>query len=110
MTDDMEDRIMRLPEVKLVTGRCRSWIYAEIKAGRVPRQKKIGKRAVGWSRREIQLYIHITLDGGEYRAPSEVMHGTDRPPRLKAGNRLCSACIDGQILRSEPEYPYPTKE
>jgi predicted DNA-binding transcriptional regulator AlpA len=41
-----------------------------IKAGRFPRQKKIGngKRAVGWSHREIQRYIRITLDGGEYFA------------------------------------------
>lgn len=65
---DVTDRIVRLPEVISQTGKCRSGIYAEIKAGRFPRQKKISKRAVGWSQRDIQTYIRITLDGGEYFA------------------------------------------
>ena len=63
-----EDRILRLPEVIKFTGKCRSGIYAAIKANRFPRQKRIGKRAIGFSHREIQTYIRITLAGGEYFA------------------------------------------
>jgi predicted DNA-binding transcriptional regulator AlpA len=55
-----------------MTGKCRSAIYSEIKAGRFPRQVKLGigkgKRAVGWSFLEIQEYIRVTLEGGEYFA------------------------------------------
>ena len=67
---NMCDQILRLPAVVAMTGKCRSTIYVEIKAGRFPRQKKLGKysRSVGWSYREIQDYIRITLDGGEYSA------------------------------------------
>jgi len=65
---DMTDRILRLPEVMKDTGKCRSGIYADMKVGRFPSQKKLGKRAVGWSQREVQAYIRITLSGGEYQA------------------------------------------
>ena len=62
------DQIIRLPVVISLTGKCKSLIYAEIKAGRFPRQKKLGKRSVGWSLLEIQDYIRVTLAGGEYFA------------------------------------------
>ncbi len=62
------DQILRLPAVVAMTGKCRSTIYAEIKVGRFPRQKKISSRSVGWSYCEIQDYIQITLAGGEYYA------------------------------------------
>ncbi len=63
---DETDSIARMPEVMNQTGKCRSGVYAAMKAGRFPTQRKIGKRAVGWSRREIQAYIRITLAGDEY--------------------------------------------
>lgn len=62
------DKILRLPEVIALTGKCRSAIYEEIKAGRFPRQRKISRRSVGWSATEIQDYIRVTLAGGEYFA------------------------------------------
>jgi prophage regulatory protein len=66
--DEQNDSIMRLPEVIRRTGRCRSGIYEDMSADRFPRSRKLGKRAIGWSRRDIQTYIRITLAGGEYRA------------------------------------------
>jgi prophage regulatory protein len=65
---NMSDEILRLPEVIRKTGKCRSGIYAEMKVGRFPLQKKIGKRAVGWSSLQIQDYIRTRLDGKEYFA------------------------------------------
>ena len=41
-------RIMRLPEVKLVTGLSRSTIYFRIALGTFPKQVSLGGRAVGW--------------------------------------------------------------
>jgi predicted DNA-binding transcriptional regulator AlpA len=63
-----EEKILRLHAVMSATGHCRSIIYLKMRAGRFPKQKNIGKRAVGWSHREIQTYIRITLEGGEYFA------------------------------------------
>lgn len=68
MGDSRDEKIIRLPEVIDTTGQCRSAIYLKMKAGSFPHQRKIGKRSVGWSHHEIQAYIRITLDGGEYRA------------------------------------------
>ncbi|WP_433969899.1 AlpA family phage regulatory protein [Tunturiibacter gelidiferens] len=63
-----DDRIVRMPEVISMTGQCRTAIYLLMRAGRFPLQRKIGigGRSVGWSHREIQVYIRITLAGGEY--------------------------------------------
>lgn len=62
------EQILRLPAVIALTGKCRSTIYCEMAANRFPHQKKISRRAVGWSAREIDDYIRITLAGGEYFA------------------------------------------
>ena len=63
------DRIIRLPEVTYLTGESRSTIYLKMAAGRFPRQRNLGGgRSVGWSLREIDEYIRITLSGGEYIA------------------------------------------
>jgi prophage regulatory protein len=63
------EQILRLPAVMVITGKCRSSIYDDIKAGRFPRQKKLGRgRSVGWSAREIQDFVRVTLAGGEYSA------------------------------------------
>jgi prophage regulatory protein len=41
-------RILRLPEVKAITGLSRSTIYARIAAGTFPRPVALGIRAIGW--------------------------------------------------------------
>ena len=46
--------VLRLPEVEALTGRKRSSIYEDMAAGRMPRQIKIGPRAVGWLRADIE--------------------------------------------------------
>jgi prophage regulatory protein len=46
----MLQRILRLPEVKRVTGRSRSSIYADPE---FPRPVPLGKRSVGWLESEI---------------------------------------------------------
>ncbi len=49
-----QDRgFVRLPEVKRFTGKSRSGIYKDIKAGIFPAPVKIGPRAVGWSRKNL---------------------------------------------------------
>jgi prophage regulatory protein len=50
-------RILRLPEVVEVTGKKRSTIYADVKAGRFPRPVPLGARARGWLAEEIEQWI-----------------------------------------------------
>lgn len=49
--------ILRLPEVKRRTGKCRSAIYAGMKTGDFPRSVRLGKRSVGWTASSIDTYI-----------------------------------------------------
>jgi len=66
-------RIMRLPEVKLVTGLSRSTIYFRIALGAFPKQVSLGGRAVGWLENEIQEWLQLQIDssrqGGGINGP-----------------------------------------
>lgn len=57
-----QDRLMRLPEVILLTGRCRSSIYEDMKCGRFPKPIKIGLRSVAWRLNDINSWISKLLD------------------------------------------------
>ncbi|MCG9054755.1 AlpA family transcriptional regulator [Laribacter hongkongensis] len=52
----MNERIIRLPQVREMVGLGTTAIYGKIKAGAFPRQIKIG-RASGWLESEIQDWI-----------------------------------------------------
>ncbi|WP_018990997.1 helix-turn-helix transcriptional regulator [Aromatoleum toluclasticum] len=51
------DRVLRLPQVKTLTGRSRSAIYADVKAGAFPAPVKIGPKASGWLESEIEAWL-----------------------------------------------------
>lgn len=51
------DPMLRLPEVELITGRKRSSIYRDIKAGAFPAPVKLGARAVGFPASQVQAWI-----------------------------------------------------
>lgn len=50
-------RILRLKQVRDVTGLCTSAIYARIADGAFPRQVPLGGRAVGWFEDEIDTWL-----------------------------------------------------
>lgn len=53
----MADIILRLPQVKQITGLSRSTIYLLISKGNFPKQIKLGERAVGWVDEDINKWI-----------------------------------------------------
>jgi prophage regulatory protein len=53
----VDSRIIRLAEVKNLTGISRSQIYELIKKGKFPKQINLGARAVGWLESEVQEWI-----------------------------------------------------
>ncbi len=57
------DRLLRLPEVRRLTGLCRSTIYQKMQRGIFPRSVKVGPRAAGWSEASVQAWIADRLDG-----------------------------------------------
>ncbi|MCU9846720.1 AlpA family transcriptional regulator [Defluviimonas sp. WL0024] len=50
-------KILRLPELKSLTGLSRSTIYAKIADGTFPVPIKLGARAVGWPEVEIAAWL-----------------------------------------------------
>jgi prophage regulatory protein len=51
------NRVLRLPEVKTITGLSRSTIYLRVAAGSFPRPVSLGPRAVGWLQAEVEAWI-----------------------------------------------------
>jgi len=49
----MPKRILRLPEVKAITGKSRSTIYLDISEQRFPAPVRLGARMVGWPEDEV---------------------------------------------------------
>lgn len=55
--------ILRCKQVQNITGLSKSTIYAEIKAGRFPKQVRLtSKRCVGWLNSDIDNYIQNLID------------------------------------------------
>ena len=56
------ERLLRLGEVKRVTGLCRSAIYECIKEGSFPTQVSLGgSRAVGWVASEVNKWVQCQI-------------------------------------------------
>ena len=53
----MEQQILRLPNVKAITGLSRSTIYLRMSEGTFPEKISLGSRAVGWLETEIQDWL-----------------------------------------------------
>ncbi|OZB35360.1 MAG: AlpA family transcriptional regulator [Halothiobacillus sp. 15-55-196] len=51
------DSILRLHDVPRITGASRSSIYLWVSAGIFPQPVKLGVRAVGWRRSEVQQWL-----------------------------------------------------
>jgi prophage regulatory protein len=60
-TKKMNDRIVRLPAVKEVSGLCRSSIYEGVAAGTFPAPVKIGLRAVGWRSSDLTNWLETRV-------------------------------------------------
>lgn len=57
----MKTKILRLPQVKAVTGLSRSTIYLHISKGKFPSSITLGERAVGWIEEEVQAWLEAKI-------------------------------------------------
>ena len=53
----ISQRMLRLPEVRDITGVSRSSIYKWMDEGTFPPPKKLGERAIAWDSREIAEWV-----------------------------------------------------
>ena len=54
---NLQNKLIRLPEVKATTGLSKSTIYARISEGTFPKQIPLGPRLVVWVESDIQNWI-----------------------------------------------------
>ena len=55
------EAILRLPDVKSLTGLSRSSIYAKMRVGEFPRSISLGCRSVGWLQSEVRQWIDYRI-------------------------------------------------
>lgn len=58
----MDNKILRLPAVKALTGYSRSSIYLKVSRGDFPKPISLGERAVGWLETEIDDWINDRIE------------------------------------------------
>lgn len=58
----MSKRILRLPEVKTITGLSRSTIYLKMSKGEFPKSISLGERAIGWIEGDIQDWLNQCVE------------------------------------------------
>lgn len=52
------DRVIKLDEVKTITGLSKTAIYRQEQAGDFPKRFKISKRSIAWSLKEIDQWVN----------------------------------------------------
>jgi prophage regulatory protein len=63
--EDVMEKLLRLPEVKDLTCRSTSRIYADMAAGTFPKPVRIGVRAVAWRESELQEWLEKRIKDRE---------------------------------------------
>tara|TARA_R110001583_G_scaffold80266_2_gene215811 strand:- start:296 stop:484 length:189 start_codon:yes stop_codon:yes gene_type:complete len=53
----MSNKIIRLPEVKNITGLSRSSIYLRMSNGQFPQSISLGDRAIGWLEADVNEWL-----------------------------------------------------
>jgi prophage regulatory protein len=61
-TTSTQRRIIRIAETEHLSGFKRAHIYNMMKAGRFPKSRRIGTRAVGWDSLEIEQWVAERLN------------------------------------------------
>ena len=94
----MEQRILRPREVAAMTSLSRSTLYDLVKVGQFPSSVRIGRRRIGWDRREVEAWIEarlgardrqsgMTADNRTLQEPTSVAAPDADTPRTAARDR-----------------------
>jgi len=77
-------KVLREPEVKRRTGRCRTQRWRDCRAGRFPLPVELGPNAIGWFEDEIDAWL-ADRPRRRYSAPEAARCMRQRAPHLAAG-------------------------
>jgi prophage regulatory protein len=71
-------RVLRLPEVEVVTGKPRSGIYEEVENGTFPAPIPLSERAVGWLESEVIAWLEQRIAERDKKHEAEAEKETAR--------------------------------
>ncbi|MFV8867330.1 helix-turn-helix transcriptional regulator [Serratia fonticola] len=55
--ENVHIRLIRLPDVMMITGLKRSTVYNKMKSGKFPKSVSIGERSIAWVESEINSWV-----------------------------------------------------
>lgn len=84
-----QQRVLRMTEVKKITGLGRSSIYQMMKCDRFPKSIKIGKRAIGWISAEIFSWLE-----GRVRSGTTVNNSGQKYSSCEKNYWLCAVTLN----------------
>ena len=90
MTEIQELRLIKLEEVKLLTGLCKTTIYGLIAKGVFPRPKQTSSRRVAWRESEVREWlegVQPTQPERERRLASRPYTAPESPGRAMEARR-----------------------
>lgn len=61
------DRLIKMPEVRRITGLSVSEIYRRVERGQFPKQIRVGPKSVAWVEREIFAWVDLMISGRDDR-------------------------------------------
>lgn len=86
------DRLVRLPEVKHLTGLGRSSIYSYLQAGAFPQAVRVGERAVAWRLSDLERWMTGRPSTAQAEAPPMPCNVRKAPvtkkPRASSGQAV----------------------
>ena len=54
----MQETILRKPDVLAAIGMRPTWLHEAVKRGKFPRPVRLGARAVGWRKSEVEAWLN----------------------------------------------------
>jgi len=76
--DEVETRLIRMPELMHMTGLGRTSIWRKEKAGAFPRRRRLGPNSVAWLLSEVQAWLRSREVVAVGRKPNELPGASSR--------------------------------
>ena len=92
--------LLRLPQVKEITGLSRSTIYNWITVGRFPRPAKLGPRSVAWVREEIETWVNARYQNLAWSESSNALSRHRKAPETVVPKRTLSRTVHQEMKQS----------
>ncbi|MGO4390222.1 helix-turn-helix transcriptional regulator [Variovorax sp. M-6] len=100
------DRLVRLPEVKHLTGLGRSSIYSYLQAGAFPQAVRVGERAVAWRLSDLERWMAGRPSTAQAEAP-QMPRTVRKASATKTPRASSSQAAHRKVIDTTAKRPAP---